>query len=294
MSFVHRIIRLTFRLGEGTFGEDGSNQVVVGGLRVRAKVEKAGGASMGKLNAQIYGLTFSLMNRLSTLGMAPNRIRRNTVLLEAGDADKGVSAVFDGTISNAWADFAGMPNVVFNIDAQAGLFEAVKPLAPSSFPGTADAAIIMAGLAEQEGLAFENSGVSVLLSNPYFYGSPRNQMKACADAAGIEWVIDNRTLAIWPKLASRGGLIPLVSSATGMIGYPTFTSRGIFVRSLFNRDITFGGRIKVQSALPQANQEWIVYKLDYDLESEVPGGQWVTNAQCAPPGFAPVVEGVAR
>lgn len=291
MAFVERLLRVTFVLGEGAFGEDTGanyNTVILSNLRASAKVVKAGGPSMGTLQLQVYGLRLSLMNQLSTLGVMPTLIRRNTVSLEAGDSVNGMAVVFQGTITNAWADFQASPDIPFHVEAHTGLIEAVKPIPPSSFRGSASVVVIMSGLAAQMGLAFENTGVSTVLSSPYFYGSARSQAQACAEAANIEWIIDNGKLAIWPKLQARGGQVPLVSVETGMVGYPAYTSKGIMVRTLFNPAIGYGSKISVKSILTPACGEWIVYSLDHDLDAMVPNGQWFSSMGAARPGLVVV------
>lgn len=289
MSFVKRLINLSFALGEGAFGESGSNSVELSGLRVSAKVIKAGGPSMGTVSMRVYGMTLSQMNKLSTLGMMPTLVRRNTVTITAGDKESGMGTVFIGTITNAWADFAGAPDVPFHVEAHTGLIEAVAPAEPTAYRGSADVAVVMAGLATRMGIAFENNGVSVMLSNPYFPGSARDQAKAAAEAAGIEWIIDNGKLAIWNAGQARGSSAPLISPETGMKGYPSYTSKGIMVGTLFNPSIGYGGKITVKSSLEPANGEWVVYKLDHDLDSLVPKGAWFSNIEAARVGLGPVV-----
>jgi hypothetical protein len=135
------------------------------------------------------------------------------------------------------------------------------------------------------GLAFENSGVTGKLSNPYFPGSARSQAQACARAAGISMIIDNGKLAIWPKNGSRNGAVPLISPQTGMIGYPSYTALGIMLKTLFNPSIGFGGKIKVQSELPAACGEWAVYSLDHDLEAMMPNGRWFSTVMAYNPKY---------
>lgn len=287
MSFVHRLINVTFTLGEGAFGDSGANTVKLSGLRVSCKIVKAGGPSMSTLQMQVYGMRLSEMNKLSTLGMAPKLVRRNTVLVEAGDADSGMGVVFIGTITNAWADLQSAPDVPFRVEAHTGLIEAVSVQPPSSFTGPTKVSTIMSSLATSMGLEFENGGVESVLQSPYFYGSPRDQAKACADAAGCEWIIDGTKLAIWPQGGWRAGEIPLISKATGMDQYPSYTSMGINVRTLFNPSIGYGSKVKVESTQKPACGEWVVFSLDYDLESEVPKGRWFTTIGAARPGLGP-------
>ena len=286
MSFAERKITVTFTLGTGTFGESGQNTENLSGLRMTAKITKAGGNAMSGLELAVYGMKEDSMNKLSTLGMIITQVRRNTVLVQAGDDDSGMSTVFVGTITQAYADLQASPEVAFRVTAQAGLIEAVSILPPSSFTGPTAVSTIMQALAAQMKLTFENNGVTTVLSHPYFWGSPRDQAKACADAAGCEWIIDGGKLAIWPSGASRAqSQVPLISVATGMKDYPAYTSKGISVATLYNPNIIYGGKIEVKSEQQPACGTWIVFQLDYDLACRMPNGGWFTTIGAARPGL---------
>jgi len=290
MSFVERLIDVTFTLASGTFAESGTNTVKLSGLRVSAKIVKAGGNAMGTAQIDVYGMTLSMMNKLSTLGMKVILVPRNTVTLEAGDSQNGMAVVFQGTITNAYANFDNSPDVSLYVEAHTGLTEATQFIPPTSFQGGVDAALVMSGFAAQMGRAFVNNGVSVQLSNPHYYGSVRDQAKACAEEAGINWSLDDPLkLEIWPRDGSRGGSVPLISPDTGMDGYPAYTPNGIMVKTLFNPSIGLGGQINVQSMLTPACGTWTVYMLDHDLDSKVPDGNWFTRVSGINPSFpAPV------
>lgn len=285
MALVRRLLSVTFTLGEGSFGTDGSNNVTLEGLRISSKIVKAGGYSMATLNMRVYGMTKSQMDKLSTLGLEIALFRRNTVLLQAGDETSGVGTVFTGTITNAWADFQAQPEVAFYVEAHEGLIEALKPSPARSYTGPTDISVIMSGLAEEMGVPFENNGVSVILPTPYFFGSARNQAWAAAKQANIGITLDNNILAIWNKGQARGTVVPLLSPTTGMVGYPAYTSKGIMVKTVFNPAIGFQSKIKVESSLTPASGEWIIYSLDHDLEANLPGGQWFSMIGAARPQF---------
>lgn len=286
MSFVKRLLSVTFILGGGKkFVESGQNTVKLEGLRMKTKCVKAGGPSMGTAQLQIYGMTKSIMNQLSTLGMLVTMVQRNSVILEAGDAISGMGVVFQGTITAAWTDFSAAPDVCFHVEAHTGLAEAVAPAAPLSFKGGTDVAVIMSGLATKMGLAFENTGVNAKLPTSYYPGSARDQAKAVAQHAGINWVIDNGKLAIWPKNKHRGGLAVLISPKTGLVGYPEYTAQGIKFSVLYNPSITFGGPIVMESDLKPACGTWSIFAMDHDLSALVPNGDWFTRCQAYNPLF---------
>jgi hypothetical protein len=251
----------------------------VSGLRTTATISKAGGVSMTSLNLSVYGMPLSLMNQLSTLGKPLVDGRNNTIIVEAGSDDTGMSVVFIGTIFQAWADLQNAPDGLFTVEAHTGLLDALRPLPPTSFNGTADAATILSGLAQQMGYSFENSGVSAQLAYPYFAGTGRDQAMACAEAANINILFDNTTLAIWPKGGARNGAAVRIAPDAGMVGYPTWTANGLVITTLFNPSIAFGATVKVESSITPANGNWTVFKVDHDLQSETPGGRWFTRLE---------------
>ena len=282
MSFVQRQIDLKFELGKGSFGDSGFNTVSISGLRASATIAKTGGVSLSNLDLRVYGMSLSNMNALSTLGKPLLDGRNNKVTVTAGDAGGAKSVVFSGIIQEAWADPNTAPDVAFLVQAYTGLVDNLKPLAPVSYPTTVDAATVVSSLATQMGYAFENSGVSVQLSNAYFWGTGRQQLEQVARHGGFNFFVDDvaNTVAIWPKTGSRNGAIPLVNAQTGMVGYPQHTQNGIIVTSLFNPNIVFGRQIKVESVVTPASGTWTVFGVTHDLESETPGGKWFTQAQC--------------
>ncbi|MDN7913674.1 baseplate hub protein [Burkholderia cepacia] len=282
MSFTRKRIDATITLGEGQFGDTGKNAVTLTGLRIQALVNSYGEEAMSDAQVRIYGLPLSMINQLTTIGPINTSFRKNSLQLAAGDDENGMTIVYSGTIGMAWGDFQGAPEVALNVMGWAGLYEAVKPVGAVSYLGAVDVATIMASLAETMGFAFENNGVQVQLSNPYFPGTALTQVKACARAADINYVIERETLVIWPRNGARAGDIPLISEATGMIGYPTFTSKGIGLRTEFNPSIRMGGQVQVDSTLSVAKGTWNVFQVMHTLESETPNGSWFTGLEAYP------------
>jgi hypothetical protein len=266
-------LRFIITLGTGTFGSSSNNQITLEGFRATVDIDKAGGMMMGTLRAQIYGVRQSDMNSVTTLQWRPKALIQNTVEVYAIDGAQQ-TLIFQGNIVNAWGDYQSMPDVFLMIQAQAAYFNQLQPVPPSSFKGSVDVATVMAQLAGSMGLTFENNGVSVQLSNPYLPNTALEQAKALAIAAGIDIYLDSKVLAITPANTPRGTLIPEVSAATGLQGYPTFDGVGVNFKTLFNPSITFGGSVKLVTSITQAAGQWIVTSIAYRLESEKPGGVW--------------------
>jgi hypothetical protein len=327
-SWTEKKINIQIQLGTGAFGQTGFNTVKLSGLRTVVTALKAGSPSLDSAEIRIYGVQPSIINQISTLGVPLPMTRANNIAtIEAGDAVNGMSILFSGNITNAWADYEEAPETSLNIVCNTGGLAAIKPVAPSSFRGTTDVATIMSGLATQMGFSFENNGVQEKLSNPYFAGTALRQAHDVARAAGIEMYVDsgtqNGTLAIWPRTGTRGGQTPLINAASGLIEYPKYRDQGMSFRTLFNPNIRVGGQIIMQStvggAAPKANANtttgsvgtptinpdgsatipitttatpvqqqggpnggWMVVSpLTYSLSSELPGGPWFCDVNCA-------------
>jgi hypothetical protein len=291
-SFENRkALRFVVTLGTGKFGSSDNDQITLQGFRAIADIDKAGGVQMGTLRAKIYGVSQSDMNSITSFTMqAPvnggYHYRPNTVEVYA--IDGGVeTVVFAGNIVNAWADYQGMPDVYLHIQAQAAFFNQLKPVPPRSFKGGVDVASIMGQIARDMGYTFENNGVTVKLSDVYLANTGLEQAKELAQAAGIGFYIDDTVLAITPsRTTPRGGITPLISPASGLVGYPTFDGWGVNIQCLFNPAVTFGGRIKLETDVLRASGEWLVASIAHRLESEKPGGAWFTTIRGNQTGLA--------
>lgn len=280
--FTRKKIDLTITLGTGQFGDGKGDSVTLSGLRMTADLINAGGETMGAAQVRVYGMSSSMMNKLTVIGYTQAAIRsQNTIQIAAGDDESGMKTIFIGTIYDAWADYNSAPEVAFNILGNAGLDALVKPVGAISFKGETDVAGIMQGLASKMGLTLENGGVNVKLSNPYFPGTALAQMRACARAANINATVDCGILKIWSKNGALPGPMPLISPDTGMVGYPTLNSSGMSIKTLFLPDLRPGREVEVQSSIPMACGIWRLGPISHSLSSEIPGGPWFTTFQCA-------------
>lgn len=286
-----KALRFVITLGTGKFGSSNNDQITLQGFRASVDIDKAGGVQMGTLRAKIYGVSQSDMNTCTSFTMQAPRdggylYQPNTVEVFAIDGDVE-TLVFAGNIVNAWADYQNAPDVHLHIQATAAMFAALKPVPPRSFKGGVDVASVMAQIAHSMGFAFENNGVNVKLSDVYLANTDLEQAKELAQAAGIGLWIDDKVLAITQSPRTpRGTVIPLISPASGLVGYPTFDGWGVNARLLFNPAVQFGGRVKIETDVIQAAGEWVVACISHHLESEKPGGAWFSTVRLNQTGVA--------
>lgn len=282
-----KTLRFVITLGTGKFGSSNNDVVTLQGVRAIADIDKAGGMMMGTLRAKIYGVKQADMNSITTLQWKPGTLIPNTVEVFAIDG-AAETLVFAGNIVNAWADYQGMPDVFLHIQAQAAFFNSLKAIPPRSFKGRVDVASVMAQIARDLGYTFENNGVTTQLVDVYLPNTGMEQAKDLARAAGCDLYLDDKILAITPSNVPRRVIIPLISPASGLVGYPTFDGVGVNFQTLFNPAVTFGGSVKLETDVQQAAGEWVVTSVGHRLESENPGGAWFSSIRGNANGLAVV------
>lgn len=281
-------LRFVVTLAEGVFS-DKNNQVVLDGFRAIVEVQKAGGQMMSTSTVRIYGLAQELMNQLTTLAFKAMSYIKNTIDVIVLDGDQQ-TLIFRGQIINAWGDYSGMPDVCLYIETQTGYFQQVELGDPLVYKGTANVSDLMLALAKKLGVPLENNNVTAKIANPNYSGSTVDQIRNLAADTKTDFYLDDTVLAICPKglTRKRTARVPLITSQSGLIGYPTFDKVGITFNTLFNPSILFGSQIIMESDIPQANGLWQVCSMVHKLESEKPGGAWFTTVRCTGNGLVPL------
>jgi hypothetical protein len=105
----------------------GGDTVTIDGLRMIVRIQNSGAPADCRAQIQIFGMSPSLMNQLSTLGLVFNLVPKNTITVQAGDDASGLSPVFTGTIYFAYGMYESQPNVPFHFECIAGAADAVAP-----------------------------------------------------------------------------------------------------------------------------------------------------------------------
>jgi hypothetical protein len=293
--YVKRRIRVTVKLGQGSFGASGSNTVILEGLRVAVQIESAVLPSPQQAVIRIFGMTLSNINELSNCGLLW-MIRENVVVVEAGDDVSGMRKVFTGIIWEARPEFMTQPQTSFLIMASYGGDLQLKPVKPVSFDGSVNLQTALDKIVGQTPLKLELSPDirDITFSNPYFKGTAMEQINTAVRAADSIAALDyfREVVAVWPRDGSREvGGIPVISPDTGMIGYPMFEKNSINVRTVWDptlhspSDALPGTKVRVESELKAANGVWSIDRIDYLLVSEMPDGPWELRLQAHPEQF---------
>jgi len=297
-SFTKKKIRVTLTLDRGTFndsafGDTQSNTLTIEGLRVQCTINSPGGYVSSESHIRIYGLSKNVMDAVTTLRLdnaaqVPDGSTRaqfkNSIAIEAGDDESDYTLVFTGNIITAMGDYANLPDVYLDIVAQAAYEQQIANLKPNSYQGSRDAADILADIAAQAGWETEFHDLAGKpLTDQYLTGSAKSQAEKIAQAAGFDLLFENNTMVAMRSGGTRTGQIPLLSSETGLVGYPSFDYVGVQFKCLFNPTIRMYGQIQIDSDLSRANGTWRVSALQYELDSETPQGRWFCSGRGTPP-----------
>lgn len=297
-SYAQKLLRVTFSLSNNSVfeGTGGANTLVLAGLRTVATIEGSGAPAWPDCDLAIYGMKQADMNALSSLAINLEQVNRNTIQVEANSGN-GYTTVFSGDIVNAFIDYSGAPEVCLRVHGRVLYLASLTSTPAVSYPGATDVSVILSNLAAKVGYSFENNGVASVLSNPYCAGTVGDQIKQVCEAAGIQYFIENNTLAICPAGAPRNIPSFVLTPQSGLVGYPVAESRGyINVRALFNPAFHQGGPITIQgsdvvidSKQPQtlnarADGNWYVGTIRHTLEAVKFGGAWFTDMLLQPLG----------
>lgn len=281
-SFRKRRLRVEVVLGEGTF--DGThNTRVLEGLETAVSIEKPGLPDKAKATVRIANMAYDDMAQLTMLAFKPLKLQKNLIRVFAGEENSELSLAFAGEIVSAWADFSRAPTVTMHMEAQAGGYAALIAKGPVAAAGEVQAEKLLQQFATEMGYAFRNEGVTASVRNAVFSGSPLEKAQAVADQIGAQLLVDDNKLVLLRHDAARAGTAVLLSSETGMLGYPSFTNEGISLSCLYNPELELGGAVQVQSIVPGATGVWKITKLTHDLLAfSVAPGPWTSAIEATP------------
>ena len=270
-----KTIRVTIILAEDEF-ESGSNTKIIEGLAVTVDVDKAGLPDKNSAKIVFYNMAMKDMEKLTFLAFRPLQKRKNKILVEAGNVGEKLGLVFKGDIPSAYPDFNSGPDIPFEIEAMTAGWSYQIADSPTSIDGEQDVATLMEQFATEAGFGFVNNSVSATVKNTTLTGSPVSKAQQLAQEVNIELLIDDETFAIQTWDNPRGDAV-LLSAASGMIGYPSFTQDGVSARSFYNPKLRLGGQVKIQSVVPKASGYWKLTKLSHNLSAYGASPQWQSS-----------------
>ena len=274
-------IRVKIKLGQGTFGPNKGNEITIQGLRTIVEISHGSGAQMSTMNLRIYGLSQDHMNSSTLTQFHRNFNIYNFIEVTAINGSRE-DLVFIGTISNAWPDYTNAPDVCLFLSCYNGLSEKTQIDKTFQKNGDIDVDQTLKSLITKanQNWKYESYGVVAKLTDPHYQGSPYEQARQIAEDCHYSLVLDRDTVIVTAPGFYREGVVPFISYATGMIGYPLLDAFGVSFRTIFNPEIRMMGHVKIDSTIPAANGRWLSLTISHKLESNKPNGAWMSNVRC--------------
>ncbi len=278
-SFSTKDLEFVFTMANQSFSGTNSNRLSISGLRALVDYV-AEGSSYSSVACKIFGLSIDVMNQLTTLQGDITAQYQNYLQIYTIDGIKK-TLLFDGVIFSSWGSFENMPDVYLYVQASPYYIDRITYSLPLSYPEDTNIDVVMGNIAHKLGINYTNSGVSAVLSKGlYLHGSIVNQINKIADHVGFYWSTEPGALFIFPRNGSLPTEVKLISSETGMVGYPQFDNVTVTVQTLYQPQMFWGGRVNIQSELSRANGEKTIVGISHHLSSQMPNGPWFSNIRC--------------
>ncbi len=278
MSFAKRKIDVQITLNNGD-SFTGGQSIYLEGLRVQAQISTDSGVTLPHAQIRIEGMSNDDMGHISTYGVLYRAIKFTTIELYDSTDESNSQLIFKGLINYADIDYNASPNVGINISAYESFELQINKDEANAFPGTNDVATIIESIAKAQGLGFHNSGVTAQLNDHTSpASSPMDKINELCVATASSWTIIDGTLYIFPNGSSPDSVSIDIDGQADFMGYPSYSTMGIIVNTLFNPDARIGRKVTVGNTSQHGiGGEWNIMSFQHDLSTEVSGGPWFTT-----------------
>lgn len=244
------------------------------------------------------------------------------VVLQAGYIDSNFGTLFNGTIIQVKKGYEGMGGIDSYVDILAadgdasyiGAIVSTVVKAGSSFQDRYDALTKAASSAPQgaSGAQGVTKGQTAQLPSGQlprgrvYYGMWRDHMRDFSASTDTVWSIQNGQLTLLPLNPdnnSSSGEAVVLTSETGLIGWPEQTEVGIKIRSLLNPSLTPGKKVTIQNSavlqssinpsyggakqnsfLPSISADGTYNIIVVEHNGDTRGNPWYTDLICLAPG----------
>lgn len=256
---------------------DGEVKVYDETFDVTVSGEKFASAQQNTCEITISNLTKSARNYILTETSPFNANRTpKRLYVDAGRVSTGLSRLFVGEIVSSTP--SQPPDIALTIKALTGNYAKGLVIARSGLTQEPLAAI--AGrVAADLGLKLDFLATDKQIGNWSFNGPALRQVNNLELAGGVDAYIDDTTLII----KDRGDPLPertkVLSSASGMVGVPEATERGVRVSFFLDQDTVLGGALELESELnPPLTGNYTIFKLGFEAASRDTPFYWTAEA----------------
>lgn len=276
-------------------------------FRIRFSVRRGDLQTPNTADIRVYNLSDKAADKIRQITPAPEFTR---VQLQAGYPGN-YGLIFDGQIKQVRRGRESQTDTYIDITAADGdSAYNYSTLALSLAAGQTSPANqveqIIGGMASQ---GVRKGYIPALDSNPLprgkvLFGMARDELRKLGRTTQTSWSIQDGRLTMVPMTAYMPGDIPVITSATGMIGLPEQTQNGIKIKSLLNPNLKIGRAVKLDNASLQqyryglsiannqqaqnmadelynkTNSDGLYYVMIADHVGDTRGNDWYTELTC--------------
>lgn len=275
-----RQLQCKFTLQSGEF-KQGFNTKIVLNNTINAVVSKSMNNNFtNSAQITVYGMNYSDIAALSTLGYLPLKYELNKVQLYAQYASQPTSLCFEGFIVKAWANFSD-PSRPMYFECQTTYQDAIDSKNSTNIKGKTSINDLLGNLSSQLKLSLQNNGVEGTLNNTILTGSFIQQLQQLSKQGNFNCVIDKGKLYVSPKGKSFSDQILSLNKDSGLLSYPMIDAYGVKFRMRYNPVLDIGQYVSLQTKvpLPKSNGKWYVYDMQHSLNNR--HENWYTDIKAA-------------
>lgn len=281
---VERRAKVTVKVTRPSETEGGEEQTLTYAFeqhRMSIRVSQ-GGAQFGNAKVSIFGVNMDAMNKIARLWLevlSPSNT--DTLTIDVWDGSNFVP-FFAGVITWSAINASAPPAVALEIEANSAMI-AMNTVAPPYAQG--EPVFLRDALAEVLASTdlvteFADSVPEYQIQRVHLVGTPMEQAITLLNAfPELTWYINLQRFLVRPVNGPLGGDPVKIDRYSGMVGYPTYSTSGVTLATLFDARIRPGLALDIQTeSFDFINRtKWVAAVLQHDLQPNTPGGQWVTQ-----------------
>lgn len=273
-------------------------------LRFRFAIRRGDLQTPNSADIRVYNVSDSTADRIRQILPQPEFTR---VVIQGGyDGNFGI--LFDGEIKQVRLGRESSTDTYIDITAADGdsayNFSMMALSLAAGSTSKDHVSAVLQGMAEH---AITKGYIPDLPGNPLprgkvMYGMSRDEMRKIARNTQTAWSIQDGKLQMVPETAYIPGEVPVITSATGMIGLPEQTQNGIRVRNLLNPNLKIGQAVKLDNKSIQGyrfglginqqagnlmveqsiktNADGLYYVMIADHVGDTRGNEWYSDLLC--------------
>ncbi len=240
-----------------------------------------GGNQFGNAKVAIFGVNLEAMNKIARLWLevlSPSNT--DTLTIDVWDGSNFVP-FFAGVITWSAVNASNAPQVALEIEANSAMIAMNTVAAPYAQDEPVSLQTALEQILGPTGLVVElaESVPALQIQRAHLVGTPMDQAANLMNYfPELTWYINLQRFLVRPVNGPLGGDPIPVNKSSGMIGYPTYSTSGVTLATLFDPRIRPGLALDIQTAFDFVNRtKWVAAVLQHTLQPNTPGGQWITQ-----------------